>query len=185
MYVCTDYVCICVWMYGCMCVCVYVWMYVCMYVCMHVRMYVCMYAVLIPKASEICPVVGWGFVRWFHSKTIIFLRKWNTIQKVEGLNKEIKSSPVPQMAARHDGAHCSDLRCWKCPQLWQGREHIMLLPLPKLWALPTSESEVGAMGAAVFFQCYSRPLFDTFCLGKPVGFSTAQDASNRTRIALN
>ena len=31
--------------------------------------------------------------------------------------------------------------------------------------------EVGAMGAAVFFQCDSRPLFDTFCLGKPVGFS--------------
>ena len=30
------------------------------------------------------------------------------------------------------------------------------------------------MGAAVFFQCDSRPLFDTFCLGKPVGFSIRQ-----------
>ena len=30
------------------------------------------------------------------------------------------------------------------------------------------------MGAAVFFQCDSRPLFDTFCLGKPVGFPSAK-----------
>ena len=87
-------------------------------------------------------------------------------------NLEISSSPVPQMAARHGGAHCSAFRHWKCPQLGQGREHIMLLPLPKLWALPTAE--VGAMGTAVFFQCDSRPLFDTFCLGKPVGFSIRQ-----------
>ena len=30
------------------------------------------------------------------------------------------------------------------------------------------------MGAAVCFQRDSRPLFDTFCLGKPVGFSIRQ-----------
>ena len=76
------------------------------------------------------------------------------------------------MAARHGGAHCSAFRHWKCPQLGQGREHIMFSPLPKLWALPMSES--GAMSAAVFFQCDSRPLFDTFCLGKPVGFPSAK-----------
>ena len=37
-YVCTVYVCMCV--YVCVCVC----MYVCMFVCMYVRMYVQMYA---------------------------------------------------------------------------------------------------------------------------------------------
>ena len=76
------------------------------------------------------------------------------------------------MAARHGGAHCSAFRHWKCPQLGQGREHIMFSPLPKLWALPMSES--GAMGAAVFFQCDSRPLFDTFCLENLSVFSIHQ-----------
>jgi len=48
----------------------------------------------------------------------------------------------------------------------------MFSPLPKLWALPMSES--GAMGAAVFFQCDSRPLFDTFCLENLSVFSIHQ-----------
>ena len=38
------------------------------------------------------------------------------------------------------------------------------LEVPTTWALPMSEG--GAMGAAVFFQRDSRPLFDTFCLEK-------------------
>ena len=36
----------------------------------------------------------------------------------------------------------------------------VLLHLPKLRALPTAE--LGAIGSVVFFQCDSRPLFDTF-----------------------
>ena len=31
--------CICVWMYGCMCVCMYIHTYVCIYVCTHVYIY--------------------------------------------------------------------------------------------------------------------------------------------------
>ena len=104
--------------------------------------------------------------RYFSCKNGTQSRKW------KGKIKKSVLHPVPQMAARHGGAHCSAFRHWKCPQLGQGRENIMFSPLPKLWALPMSES--GAMGAAVFFQCDSRPLFDTFCLENLSVFSIHQ-----------
>ena len=90
----------------------------------------------IPKVYEVCPVVGWVL---FH-----FLADGKT-------DRFSKTKSVKKWAAitlkTHGGAHCSDLRCWKCPQLWQGRENDVFSPLPKLWALPTAE--VGAMGAVV------------------------------------
>ncbi len=39
---CVCVVCMCVYMYACICTCVYVCTYVCMCVCMYVCMYVCM-----------------------------------------------------------------------------------------------------------------------------------------------